>query len=304
MNKRPTFGLALSGSGNRTTFYIGFLEVLDEAGIKIDYISACSGGCVVAAAYACGALKRLKTFALTSGKEAVNRLIRRAESGGIYSLDLVEEEIRKYIGSKKFEDVALKMVFAATDIENGEKIYLCMGDIARAARISCTVPGLFAPVKWGNKVLVDGGLLTLIPVNILKTWDTDIIVGINMRATKHIFTSGQINLKKIYNVIKKMLFFEELEDLLKGLFKAEGQSDPFKTPGLMEVWAKSLDLAILANKENKDESLDCDLIIKPDFQQHKRTEINPKAMLDFYQMGVKTANWYLPKIKQLIENKS
>ena len=43
-SEKPTLGLALSGSGDRTTFYIGFLEVLDEAGIKIDYISACSGG--------------------------------------------------------------------------------------------------------------------------------------------------------------------------------------------------------------------------------------------------------------------
>ena len=56
----PTLGLALSGSGNRTTFYIGFLEVLTESGIKVDDISACSGGCWVAAAFACGTLPEFK----------------------------------------------------------------------------------------------------------------------------------------------------------------------------------------------------------------------------------------------------
>lgn len=304
MVKLPTFGLAFSGSGNRTTFYIGFLEVLDKAGIKIDYISACSGGSVVAAAYACGVLPELKKFALSASRHEVKKFVSRAESGGIYSLDALEQEIRRYTGHKNFNEVKIKMVFAATDIENGEKIYLCMGDIARAARISCTVPGLFAPVKWGNRVLVDGGLLTLIPIDVLKAWGADAVVAINMRATKHIFTPGQINLKKIYNALKKMLFFEELEVLLSGLFKAEGQTDPFKNPSLVEVWAKSLDLAIRANKENKIEDRDCDLIIVPNFPKHSRIEITPEAMLQFYHMGVKSAQENLPKIQRIILSKS
>ena len=58
--------------------------------------------------------------------------------------------------------------FVAADIETGEQVVLCMGDIARAACISCVLPGVFEPVTWGNRVLVDGGILNQMPLDVVK----------------------------------------------------------------------------------------------------------------------------------------
>lgn len=300
METNKTIGLALSGSGNRTTFYIGFLEVLNENGIKIDYLSSCSGGAVVGAAYACGTLDALKKLAFESTKEDVKRLIQRSKNGGgLYTLDRVEEELRTLITKgARFEDVSPQLAFVAVDINTGEKVVLCMGDIAKAACASSTVPGLVEPHMWGNHALVDGGILTIVPTDALAGWKPDLTIGVNLRATKHIFTAGQLTFKKAFNFLKKILFVEEIESWFKHLFPAE---EGVLRPGLFEVWGKSLDLVIKTSSSNLFQDKEPDLMIVPDFPRLKKRDISRRAMEYHYDMGRKAALEYLPKIQELIK---
>src|ERR1041385_8032462 len=119
-SKRPTVGLALRGASSRSVFYVGFLEVLHEQGIPIDYIAAMSGGAIVAASYACGTLNQLRETALSLNKELISSLIERsATKSGVYHLDRVEELLRVYTRNQKFEDVQPHMGFIAVDINKG-----------------------------------------------------------------------------------------------------------------------------------------------------------------------------------------
>lgn len=301
----PTLGLALSGSGNRTTFYIGFLEVLDEEGIKPDYISACSGGSLVAAAYACGSLTEFKKMALALDFKGIRELMTKEKgSGGLYKLDFLEELLSKnFTKGKHFEEVKPIMVFTAVDIENGEMVDLCMGDIARAARISCTTPALFESVKWGNRVLVDGGVLSVVPSESLKKFSPDVTVSLDLTQTKFVFTGVQINAKKAYNFLKKFLLINQMMDLIQHVLP-EGIEDDFeKSPKLFSVWGKSIDLAMYANQRYS--NLDkCDLVIKPDLKNNNRVNVGSKVILKYYQMGREAALENLPKIKELINQKS
>ncbi len=301
---RPTLGLALSGSGNRTTFYIGFLEVLNEAGIKIDYISACSGGSLVAAAYACGALEDLKEFGIKmDSKHLLKLLTKKRGHGGLYSLEEIEKIIfEKITKGKHFSDVKPMMSFTAVDIENRELVDLCMGDLARAAIISCTTPGLFEPVKWGNSLLVDGGLLSMVPIASLQKFKPDITVCVDMAYTRHIFSKSQINAKKFLNYIKQLLFIEQLGGLLKKITFNENSETDERSLNFMEVWGKSLDIAIEASKNYK-EDFECDLIIKPRDSALNTSDIRAKSMERYYQIGRQYATDYLPQLRKLIESK-
>jgi predicted acylesterase/phospholipase RssA len=303
--KRKTLGLALSGAGNRTSFHIGFLEFLDEQKIPIDYISTTSGGCLAAAAYACGTLNELKDFALNFDLTELKKFLKLAETGGIYSLDLLEEKIRQYTKGLTFEQVHPRMSFVAVDINTGDKINLCVGDIARAARISCTLPGLFQPVVWGGKILVDGGLLTTVPVEPLEIAGVDVKVGLNLRGTKHIFTDEQIKIKQAYNEVKsgvkKVLLLNVLEEWLEGVFKPKEEDGEIELePSLFQVWGKSLDLAIEANKLKNGEFEKLDLLISPNVPLLKRTKVTKEAMMYYYQAGRLSAEANLPKIIELI----
>ncbi len=301
---RPTLGLALSGSGNRTSFYIGLLEGLTEAGVPIDYISASSGGSLVAAAYACGKLEELKTMLLEINGGNFKQFVARGRNkGGLYSLDRFEEELRRITGGQTFEQLKIKISFDAVDIENGERIVLCMGDIARAARISCTVPGVFEPVQWGSRILVDGGLLSTIPLDGLRNFNPDITVGIHMRGTKYLFTDSQLTFKKIVNIFKTILFVDEIGAALHYLFKNENEEDEFvmENPGIFSVLGKSMDLAIAESKKNQAEDLSCDLFIDPGLptlDQTKFMQFSP-----YYEWGREKAEEYLPEIKRLILEK-
>jgi NTE family protein len=300
---KPTIGLALSGGGNRSSFYIGFLEVLSEKNIKLNYITACSGGCLAALAFACGTLPEFKEKVFGLDRETLKTYFARNKGkGGFFSIDLLEEEIRNFTKGLTFEEVRPLMGFVAVDIENGEKVLLCMGDIARAARISCTIPGVFDPVKWGGKTLVDGGLLTMVPGDFLRQANMDITIGVHMRGTKHIFLDSQITAKKIYNFIKRVLFIEELESLFDGLFKMEDE-DFERQPNFFQVVGKSMDLAIKANQKNNEAEEVCDLVIYPNLPRLKQSDFTQESVKYYYEMGRKVAEEYVPKINELIEKK-
>lgn len=300
LNRRPTLGLALGGSGSRTSFYIGFLEVFQEMGLQIDYIAASSGASIVASAYACGTLGELKKTALSLDNDNVKQYITRAKHGGLYSLDGMEQKIREFTKGKTFGEVRPLMSYTAVDIVNGEQINLCMGDIARACRISCTLPGIFEPVKWGNRTLVDGGLLNLVPLEALKQFPVDVTVGIDIPGTKFIFSGGQMTARKLFNAFKKMLFIDEMQQLLSRVFE-NGETDAEKKPGFFSVLGKSMDLAIQANEQERLQDMQCDLMICPDIPKLKPAffiQYHP-----FYEMGRQTALEYAPKIRELIKQK-
>ncbi|MDE2311604.1 MAG: patatin-like phospholipase family protein [Patescibacteria group bacterium] len=295
-----TLGLALSGSGNRTTFYIGFLEVFAEQNIKIDYLAASSGGSMVAAAYACGTLSEFKEVILALNNEKLKQFIGPGRRGGLYSLDPMEEKMREFTKGKTFEEVRPLMSFVTVDIENGEQVNLCMGDIAHACRISCTLPGVFEPAKWGNRTLVDGGIVNLVPVDALKQFPVDVTIGVNMRGTRHIFSNKQMTLKKVYNFFKKVLFIDEMEALFNGAFEKKNLDFEISPP-LFNVLGKSLDLAIRSSKQDGRADLSCDLMIDPGLPLLKRdiyTQFHP-----FYEMGRKCAEDNLPRIRELVRRK-
>jgi predicted acylesterase/phospholipase RssA len=300
--EKPTLGLAFSGGGNGSSFYIGFLEVMDENNIKPNYIAACSGGCLVAAAYACGTLPEFKKMALSLNKEKAKAFFKKSDGGGLYSMDLIEEEIRKYTKNFNFEDVRPLMGFMAVDLENGEKIILSMGDIARAARISCTLPAVFSPVKWGGKTLVDGGLLSYVPGDLLKQANMDVTIGINMRGHKFIFAENFITGKKMYNYLKHFLYIDQISDFFEEI---NGLDEPNfeKVPGIFSVIGKSLDLAIAARKQNLEEIEACDLTIFPETPSIKTWAFSPESIKFDYESGRETAHKYLPEIFKLLDSK-
>lgn len=303
-SNRPTLGLALSGSGNRTTFYIGFLEVLKEEGIQIDFISSCSGGSIVAAAFACGTLENFKQLALNLNKDQYRDFfIRSTNRGGLFSLDKVEDTIRIFTKGRSFAEVSPLMSFVTVDLETGQQMSLCMGDLARAARISCTLPGVFEPVKWGKSTLVDGGLLSLVPLDVLKQFPVDITIGVDMGGTKHIFTDNQLNLKKVLNLFGRLLFVNQVSGLFKGLKDLPEEIDFETNPSTLSVLAKSLDLAILAEKTDTQADLACDLMISG-IPTYKKKNFDENITGYYYKIGRQMALQYLPQIKKIIGQKT
>lgn len=314
-NIKPTVGFAFSGASSRSIFYIGFLEVLAENNFPIDFISAMSGGAVVAASYACGTLPQLKQFALSMDKELVFNLIERSGGrGGLYSLNKVESTLRVFTKNQTFEDVNPRLGFVATDISAGEEVTLQMGDIAKAVCASCTLPGVFQPMEWGNRQLVDGGIINIVPGNVARAANVDLVIGIDMRATRHVFSRWQIVLKKIVDRIKQVLWPKPLNILWNNLSSLLDYERGFEfnqpLPNIYTVLDKSIDLAIKAQKEIESKDFDCDLLLSPDITHmpfwkkylflHFTDFSNTQ---EYYNAGRKTASDALPQMWQMLADK-
>jgi NTE family protein len=319
--KRPTVGLALRGASSRSIFLVGFLEVLHEQQVPIDYIAAMSGSAIVAAAYACGTLNQLREMILGMNKEVLWGILERsATKGGVYNLDKMEEILRTFTHNKKFEDVHPLMGFVAVDINKGEEVVLSIGDIAHAARITCTLPWVFEPVQWGNRTLVDGGIMSIIPGTVVQQAGIDIVIGVDLRNAKYIFGTTQIFAKRALNFIKRLLLLDRAgklwDQFAEYLYRTDmfGQYSAMENymgadyPGKFAVLGRTMDLALAAEKKYKnDTTFGCDLLVRPDiphvpgWKKYLHLDLfdfsNTREM---YELGRATAAEYAPKIWQMM----
>lgn len=308
---RPKLGLALSGAAARSVFYIGFLESMDEAGVAFDYIAGCSSACIVAASYACKTLPMLKELAFSLNKGFALSLMEKSKKGGYYNLDKYEEMLRELTRNLRFEDVRPLMGFVAVDLDKGDQVVLSMGDIAHAVRVSCTLPGIFEPVQWGSRTLIDGGLLSIMPVDIARQAGMDIVVGINMRGSSHIFSKNQMRARRVLKFFKKVFLVNSagrMYDWLYHLFVGSDFLNYFPSlediertrPGMFAVLGRSIDLAIAAEKQDDIEALkqQCDIFVRPSFEDLPLT--NFSQMKTLYELGREEGRQCAPKIKKLV----
>jgi predicted acylesterase/phospholipase RssA len=311
-DKRPKIGLALSGGSGRAIAHIGVLEVFQENDIPIDYISACSSATVVAASFSAGTMEQLKHFFYRLNKKTMAEYLRRGESsGGMFSLRKVEDGFRLFTLDKKFEEVRPMLSFVACDLMSGEQVGLNLGDMARAARISCTVPGLFVPEKWGGRVLVDGGLFSLVPVEEVKRMGADIVIGVDIAATKYMFDRKYLHVWRGYSYMREVAPFRwirKLGDLFGEFYKnqirivfynqADFLDNEYKKMDMdmFEVLGKAMEIAVSRQGEDV---FPCDIMLSPKVKHYGK--IDTDNVRQMYKEGRRVALEALPEIKKLLK---
>jgi NTE family protein len=173
---RPKIGLALGGGFARGLAHIGVLKVLEAENIPIDFIAGTSVGSVIGAAYASGlSAKELEEIAsLVRFKDFSRFTLSRF---GLFSNDKMAVFLRKVLRCKTFEELHIPLAVAATDIVTGEPAVFTSGELVDPVRASCAYPGMFHPVKIGNRLLVDGLLAHSVPAMPLRDMGADRVIS-------------------------------------------------------------------------------------------------------------------------------
>ncbi|MFN3966316.1 MAG: patatin-like phospholipase family protein [Endomicrobiia bacterium] len=186
--KRPKIFLVLSGGGARGLAHIGVLKVLEEEGVPIDGIVGTSVGALIGALY-CSDIKvdKIELMAEEIGWSdltniSVPSVVGLLTTEKLLSTEKMEEYIAKNVGKKQFHEMKIPFACVATDLKTGEKIIFRDGDVASAARASATIPGVFSPVEYRHRFLVDGGLVDNIPTDIAKMMGADFIIAVDISA--------------------------------------------------------------------------------------------------------------------------
>lgn len=210
---RPRVGLVLSGGGARGLAHVGVLKVLEEQRVPIDAIAGTSMGAVIGGLYASGmtaaeieALVRtlnwnsafrdrpprgdLNFRRKQDDREYLVRFPLGVKSGdfrvprgliqGQRLTQILRRETIAVAGIDDFDRLPTRFRAIATDLETGERKVLAHGDLAQALRASLSAPGVFAPVELDGRLLVDGGLVENLPVDIAKEMGVDVVIAVDV----------------------------------------------------------------------------------------------------------------------------
>ncbi len=179
--KKKKIGLALGGGAARGWAHIGVIEALIERGIKVDYVSGTSMGSLVGAAYASGRLRELKSFAEgLKLKKLLSFLDIVFPRSGLIDGKKVEVLIKGVVDGRRIEDLPIPFRAVSADLMTGKEYVSSSGDIIGAIRGSISIPGVFTPLKNGDKVLVDGGLVNPLPVSVVKDMGADFVIAVDV----------------------------------------------------------------------------------------------------------------------------
>ena len=205
-------GLVLSGGGARGMAHVGVLKVLDELHLRVDAIAGTSMGAVVGGLYASGMSGRQIEALLGSAEwqEAFrdrpprNDLnFRRKQEDREFLVDLPlgiqgrelriptgllqEQKLTQLLrratlpvaGITRFDELQIPFRAVATDLETGSPVIMGSGDLATALRASMSAPGVFAPVERDGRLLVDGGLVENLPIDVARSMNVDVLIVVD-----------------------------------------------------------------------------------------------------------------------------
>lgn len=202
--EKPKIGLALGMGGARALAHIGVIKVLEEAGIKIDFIAGVSMGAMIGAGYAANLkIEEIESIALETDWKMLFSLVDLGfPTKGLIDGSKIEKFITSHIGDTKFSDTRIPFAIIATDVEKGERIIFNEGSITKAVRASLSIPVFFKPFKYDGKVLVDGGLTDPVPVKLVKKMGADFVIAINTFVDiKEYFSNDGTSAEKLRNLI-------------------------------------------------------------------------------------------------------
>ncbi|MEW5677448.1 patatin-like phospholipase family protein [Flavobacterium enshiense] len=210
--KKPKIGVVLSGGGAKGLAHIGVLKVLEEAGVKVDYIGGTSMGAIVGGLYASGYNARQldsifsvvdsdallqdyiprssknffekrndEVYALTLPFNNFKIGVPTALSKGLFNFNLLSRLTHHVRHVRDFDKLKIPFVCIATDIESGEKIILKNGVLPQAILASGAFPSLYNPVEIDGRLLIDGGVTDNYPVEEVRKMGADIIIGVDVQ---------------------------------------------------------------------------------------------------------------------------
>tara|TARA_Y100000310_G_scaffold216748_1_gene217817 strand:- start:10569 stop:11507 length:939 start_codon:yes stop_codon:yes gene_type:complete len=274
-------GLALGAGSFKGFAHVGILKELEKNKIPIDYIAGTSAGSIVGALYASGVSVREieRIIYKTDWKDLLDFVL---PDEGFLKGDKFEGHIRKLIGNIKFKDLKVPLQIVAADLRSGKKIIFNKGDVASAARASSGLPVIFEPKKQDRMLLVDGGIVDPIPVNVVREMGADYVIACDVSNPVHEVFGESKKPSKFNKAFKKAFLEQELENVreylnikekapivqflfnpakITDLFK--GSNSKMKVPRFLKYNVASVH--IMTNEISKYVLKEADAVIHPSF---------------------------------------
>src|SRR5580700_7080567 len=242
---RPKIGVALEGGGALGLAHMGVLQWFEDHHIPIDYLAGTSMGGLVGGLYATGKspqelqelVKEQKWDIIIGGQIPYEDLsYRRKEdlraiqnsiklglkhglstpsglnSGSEITL-LIDRETLAYPKLDSFDSLPIPFRCVATDLVSGKEVVFSNGSLQQALRATMSIPGVFSPVRDGDKIYVDGGLVGNLPTEVVKQMGADIVIAVHLEVAP----ANPNEIQSLFSVLGRSVDVVILENELRGL---------------------------------------------------------------------------------------
>ncbi|MGI9457820.1 MAG: patatin-like phospholipase family protein, partial [Aeoliella sp.] len=182
-----SIGLALGGGAARGMAHLGVLQVLEQAGITIDRMSGTSAGALTGIVYAAGfsADTCINSFAADLTPGLGYRMIPYGDAFYVffkYRLGGWDRMLRKYLNDWRLEQLTIPFSSVAVDLVSAEPVIRRDGDATHALLESINLPGIARPICRNGEALVDGGVLNVVPADVLVNQGANLVVSSDVSA--------------------------------------------------------------------------------------------------------------------------
>lgn len=273
--KKPKIGLVLSGGGAKGFAHIGVLKVLEDAGVKIDYIGGTSMGAVIGGLYAIGynAKQIDSIIGRTNFSNILNDYIPRSSknfyekrndelyaltlpfnkfkigtpealSKGMYNFNLLSRLTLPVRHIRDFNALPIPFLCIGTNIALGEQVVFDKGILAQALAGSSALPSVFSPVVIDGNLIIDGGVLNNYPIEEVRKQGADIVIGVDVQ-------NGLLTKDQLKSATKIFFQITNLQMIDKMKVNAE-KTDIYIKPNVANYGVVSFDKAFEIIKKGED----------------------------------------------------
>jgi NTE family protein len=172
-------GVALGGGAVRGAAHIGVLAALDDAGLAPSVVTGTSAGAIVGGLYSAGMSPR-DIAALATRLRWMRLVHPTMKRRSLLDTTRLLKFLDDALGGKDFGDLDRTFAAVACELTSGARIVLDRGPVAEAMLASAAIPGVFPPVGRGGDLLVDGGLVDLVPAALARSMGADVVVAVDV----------------------------------------------------------------------------------------------------------------------------
>lgn len=169
--------LALGGGGVRGVAHLGVIRELEKHGFRIKAIAGTSAGGLFGSAYAAG--YSTEEIEIAVNRFDQNRLFtgRRSDRPALLGLDSITKILTELLADRTFDDLPIPFAATAVSLSSGKEIILREGKVMDAVLATIAIPGVFPSKAIGERVLVDGGVLDPVPIQVARWMRPDLPVA-------------------------------------------------------------------------------------------------------------------------------
>lgn len=221
--KKPIIGLTLSGGGMRGIAHIAVLKALEEYGLKPDIISGTSAGSIIGAFYSYGKTPD-EMMEIVKQTTFFSRSYLKLSKNGIFSSKFILKLFNDHFPEDDFKVLKIPVYVATTELTHGIVDFFSEGELFGPLLASSSVPFVLPPVKIGDKIYVDGGVLDNLPIEPIMD-KCDFLIGSHVNSIS-------------YDGLENMSLMKEFDRILhlaiaKSVYSKASHCDIFLDPPKM-----------------------------------------------------------------------